>query len=111
MSTSEIDIINVDSHRNGSGGTPFITALVDYKDGSEVRRLSITFAYKTNDQGIIDNYATDEDGCVMCFVLDVEGMFNDELNRAYRGDRIAFDHAKEIIAEHEKRMKAKYGYP
>jgi hypothetical protein len=107
--TEIIEIIAIDSQRNGSGGAPFITAIVDMKLDNHVRRLSISFAYTVSDQGYIDGVAKDEDGCTICFVLDLEGLFEDELNRHYRGDRIAWDHGQELIAEYQKRFDAKYG--
>lgn len=108
--TKIVEIIKIDAQRNGSGGTPFITALVDLDMDGDVRRLSISFAYTLNSNGMADGYAKDDDGCIICFVLDVEGMFDEDLSRHYRGDSIIHAHAMELINEYHDRMRTKYNY-
>lgn len=96
------EIIAVNTHRNGVSGLPFLTAIVDMDLGNHVRRLSISFAYKTNDQGEMSGHEVDEQGQAICFVLDLEGMFEGDLNQQYRGGNMAHRHAEELIAEYQR---------
>lgn len=102
------EILDVTVQRNGVSGAPFMTALVDFDmDGSNVI-LSVSFEYVVNGAGEISNYAKNEDGEAVCFVLNVEGMLDGTLKHHYRGDSIAFDHAQEIIAEYKRRDDLKW---
>lgn len=102
------EIIDVTTHRNGVSGLPFMTALVDMDLDGRNENLSISFAYRTNGSGEINGYAKDEEGLAICFVLNLEGMFEGTLKHAYRGDSIIHDHGKEIIAEYKRRDDLKW---
>lgn len=109
---SEIkEIIAIDTQRNGSGGTPFLTAIVDYQDGNSIERLSISFAYSLDEvTGEMNGYAKDDDGLAICFVLNLEGMFEETLKHHYRGDYFAHKYAAELIAAYQKHAAIKYGW-
>lgn len=104
------EIIAVDTQRNGVSGVPFLTAIVDMELDNYVRRLSVSFAYRTDDQGEMCGYEVDEHSQAICFVLDLEAMFEGELNRHYRGDKIAHDHSAELIAEYQRLAAIRYGW-
>lgn len=104
-------ILDVKIQRNGVTGAPFMTALVDFDMDGSNDILSVSFEYVVNAVGEITRYATDEDGQIVCFVLNVEGILDGTLKHHYRGDTIAFDHAQAIIDEYRQRSGKYYLMP